>query len=249
MSFRLLTKAWRQRTQSKNHTAFSHILPHSFSHKSERFSRPSFGIAFDIDGVILLGNTPVGGSPAALRKLYDTQGRMKIPYVFLTNGGGIPEAKRASQLSQLLGLSVSPSQVLQGHSPFRQLVDRFEHELVLAVGKGEPASVMSEYGFKNVISIDEYASRFENIDPLAPYKKWTTKLAAPQNPKFDKNGLRIDVFSERVQAAFVVSDPVDWSRDIQVLCDILKTGGLPGRNVGMQPQLYFANDDLEYQVD
>jgi hypothetical protein len=31
-------------------------------------------------------------------------------------------------------------------------------------------------------------------------------------------------------------------------CDILKTGGLPGRNVGMQPHLYFANDDLEYQV-
>ncbi|CAL5200231.1 unnamed protein product [Lathyrus oleraceus] len=247
MSFRLLTKAWRrQQTQSKNHTAaFSHILPRYFSRKSQR---PSFGIAFDIDGVILLGNTPVGGSPAALRKLYDAEGRLKIPYVFLTNGGGIPEPKRASELSELLGLSVSPSQVLQGHSPFRQLVDRFEHKLVVAVGKGEPASVMSEYGFKNVISIDEYASSFENIDPLAPYKKWTTKLAATQNPKFDESRSQIDVFSERVQAAFIVSDPVDWSRDIQVLCDILKTGGLPGRNVGMQPQLYFANDDLEYQT-
>jgi len=28
----------------------------------------------------------------------------------------------------------------------------------------------------------------------------------------------------------------------------LKTGGLPGRNVGPQPHIYFANDDLEYQV-
>lgn len=70
--------------------------------------------------------------------------------------------------------------------------------------------------FRNVISIDEYASCFENIDPLAPYKKWTTKLAATQKPKFDESGSRIDVFSERVQAAFIVSDPVDWSRDIQV---------------------------------
>jgi hypothetical protein len=70
--------------------------------------------------------------------------------------------------------------------------------------------------FRNVISIDEYASCFENIDPLAPYKKWTTKLGAAKNPKFDQSGQRIDVFSERVQAAFVVSDPVDWSRDIQV---------------------------------
>ncbi|WJX29376.1 hypothetical protein P8452_18027 [Trifolium repens] len=132
-------------------------------------------------------------------------------------------------------------------------MQRFEDILIVSAGKGDPgkgdpASVMSEYGFKNVISIDEYALCFENIDPLAPYKKWTTKLDAAKNPKFDQSGPQIDVFSEKVQAAFIVSDPVDWSRDIQVLCDILKTGGLPGRNVGMQPHLYFANDDLEYQT-
>ncbi|GAU27181.1 hypothetical protein TSUD_107710 [Trifolium subterraneum] len=245
MSFRLLTKAWRQQTQSKNRTAFSSIFSRSFSRQSQR---PSFAIAFDIDGVILLGDTPVGGSPAALRRLYDAEGRLKIPYVFLTNGGGITEAKRASELSELLGLNVSPSQCSHICYSSYATQNKFEDKLVVAAGKGEPASVMSEYGFKNVISIDEYASCFENIDPLAPYKKWTTKLDAAKNPKFDQSGPRIDVFSERVQAAFIVSDPVDWSRDIQVLCDILKTGGLPGRNVGTQPHLYFANDDLEYQT-
>ncbi|XP_027341839.1 uncharacterized protein YKR070W [Abrus precatorius] len=244
MSFHLLTKASRQ-SQTTKPIAFSHILPRLFSQRSER---PSFGIAFDIDGVVLLGNTPVGGSPGALRKLYDDDGKLTIPYVFLTNGGGFPEAKRASELSQLLGIHVSPSQVLQGHSTFKQLANRFENDLIVAVGKGEPAAVMSEYGFKYALSIDEYASCFENIDPLAPYKKWTTKCAATQNSKFNESVPRNDVFSNRVQAAFVVSDPVDWSRDIQVLCDILKTGGLPGRNVGPQPHIYFANDDLEYQT-
>ncbi|KAL2579070.1 hypothetical protein AAZV13_15G041350 [Glycine max] len=82
--------------------------------------------------------------------------------------------------------------------------------------KGEPAAMMTEYGFKYALSIDEYASCFENIDPLAPYKKWTTKLAATLNAKFNESVPRNDVFSKRVQAAFVVSDPVDWSRDIQV---------------------------------
>ncbi|KAK6645872.1 hypothetical protein PHAVU_L001232 [Phaseolus vulgaris] len=241
MSFHLLTKA-------RKRTVFSYLLSRAFSHESQRPSRPSFGIAFDIDGVLLLGNSPVGGSPGALRKLYSADGGLKIPYVFLTNGGGFPEAKRAFELSQLLGVNVSPSQVLQGHSPFKQLVKRFENDLVVAVGKGEPAAVMTEYGFKCVLSMDEYASCFENIDPLAPYKKWTTKLAAIQNSKFNESFPRNDVFSKRVQAAFVVSDPVDWSRDIQVLCDILKTGGLPGRNVGPQPHIYFANDDLEYQT-
>lgn len=69
---------------------------------------------------------------------------------------------------------------------------------------------------RNVISIDEYALCFEKIDPLAPYKKWKAKLAATQNPEFDGSGSKIDVFSERVQATFIVSDPVDWSRDIHV---------------------------------
>jgi len=70
--------------------------------------------------------------------------------------------------------------------------------------------------FRHVLSIDEYASCFENIDPLAPYKKWTTNLAATENSKFNESFPRNDVLSKRVQAAFVVSDPVDWSRDIQV---------------------------------
>ncbi|KAF1859492.1 hypothetical protein Lal_00010076 [Lupinus albus] len=272
MSFNLFTKASRQ-----NQSRFSFLLSRSFSHRSES-SKHSFGIAFDIDGVILLGNTPVGGSPSALSRLYDAAGKLRIPYVFLTNGGGFPEAKRAFELSQLLGINISPSQVIahpahpnqqikgvsiKGAHPSRSPCSlfenefnttitrffylRFENEFIVAVGKGQPAAVMSEYGFKNVLSIDEYASLFENIDPLAPYKKWTTKLAAVQNAEFNEGAPRNDVFSERIKAAFIVSDPVDWSRDIQVLCDILKTGGLPGRNVGPQPHLYFANDDLEYQ--
>ncbi|XP_058083137.1 uncharacterized CDP-alcohol phosphatidyltransferase class-I family protein C22A12.08c isoform X4 [Magnolia sinica] len=135
--------------------------------------------------------------------------------------------------------------VVQGHSPFKDLVNRFENELIIATGKGEPAAVMSEYGFKKVLSIDEYASYFNDIDPLAQHKTWGSKQA------FDTKAMhpRFNVFSEEVQAAFVVSDPVDWGRDIQVLCDILRSGGLPGRkNGGHQPSLFFAADDLEYQA-
>ncbi|KAJ0248300.1 Hydrolase family protein / HAD-superfamily protein [Hirschfeldia incana] len=209
----------------------------------EESNRPSYGIAFDIDGVILLGSSPVGGSPGALRRLFDDSGAVKIPFLFLTNGGGLPEAKRASEMTHLLGVPVSPLQMVQAHSPFRKLANRFGNELVVAAGKGEPAAVMSNYGFKNVISLDEYASYFDNIDPLAPYKKWITG-----QDKETSTRSRANVVSERVQAAFIVSDPVDWSRDIQVLCDILRTGGLPGKEIGPQPHLYFANDDLDYQT-
>eukprot|EP00258_Populus_trichocarpa_P049722 XP_024465741.1 uncharacterized CDP-alcohol phosphatidyltransferase class-I family protein C22A12.08c isoform X4 [Populus trichocarpa] len=127
---------------------------------------------------------------------------------------------------------------------------RYENQLIVATGKGEPAVVMSEYGFKKVVSLDEYASCFENIDPLAQYKKWTTKQGLDRSSLTLNTVPRYDVSSETVKAVFVVSDPVDWGRDIQVLCDVLRCGGLPGQENGHQPQppLYFAADDLEYQA-
>ncbi|XP_051113546.1 uncharacterized protein YKR070W-like [Andrographis paniculata] len=206
-----------------------------------------FGIAFDIDGVILRGEIPIGDSPRALKRLYDDSGNLRIPYVFLTNGGGVPESERAAELSKLLNVHILPSQVIQGHSPFKQLVGRFENELIIAVGKGEPTAVMSEYGFKNVLSMDEYTSYFQHIDPLEKFKNWMNQRAAHGKSFSNELPRIINPCSERVQAVFIVSDSVDWSRDIQVLCDILSTGGLPGSEISSQPPLYFANDDLSYQ--
>lgn len=73
--------------------------------------RPSFGIAFDIDGVVLRGRVPIGGSPRALRRLYGDSGALKVPFLFLTNGGGVPESRRATELSELLGVHILPSQI------------------------------------------------------------------------------------------------------------------------------------------
>ncbi|MBA0837672.1 hypothetical protein Goarm_009809 [Gossypium armourianum] len=104
---------------------------------------------------------------------------------------------------------------------------------------------MSEYGFKKVLSLEEFASYFESIDPVSQYKRWTTM---PQSDRKEPAVPRYNVLSERIKAAFVVSDPVDWGRDIQVLCDVLRSGGLLGGANNIQPPLYFAADDLEYQA-
>ncbi|XP_031090681.1 uncharacterized protein YKR070W-like [Ipomoea triloba] len=233
----------------------SSLLPQAASSSSRATSQPppipqkcSFGIAFDIDGVILRGRTPIGNSPQALRRLFHDSGNLKIPFLFLTNGGGTPESRRAAELSELLGVKILPSQVLQGHSPFKNLLKRFENELIVATGKGEPAKVMSEYGFKKVLSVEEYASYFHDIDPVAQYKNWKTEPASILPKNSSDLAKRYDVFSDKVKAAFVVSDPVDWGRDIQVLCDILTSGGCPGDENEHQPFLFFAADDLEYQA-
>ncbi|XP_022993080.1 uncharacterized protein YKR070W-like [Cucurbita maxima] len=224
---------------------------YSFSPIQSRLERSSFGIAFDIDGVVLRGHRPIGGSSKALKRLYadsTSSGTLKVPFLFLTNGGGTPESRRAIELSELLGVNVLPSQVVQGHSSFRSLLNSFENELIIATGKGQPALVMSEYGFKKVFSLDEYASFFENIDPVSQYKNWTSQQAFDLTCNPEKLMRKQSVLSERVKAAFVVSDPVDWGRDIQVLCDVLRSGGLPGQENGNQVPLYFAADDFEYQA-
>ncbi|KAF3331687.1 cat eye syndrome critical region protein 5 [Carex littledalei] len=227
----------------------SEVFPRTYSHPtSPPPPRPSFGIAFDIDGVIIGGRAPIGGSPQAIQRLYARDGTLRIPFLFLTNGGGIPESKRASELSKLLGVNISPQQVVQGHTPFRELLNRFEDDPIVAVGKGDPATVMSEYGFKKVRSIDEYATYFPDIDPLAPFKPWVMNETCNKKHASKIVHPSYDVYSDRVKGVFVISDPVDWSRDIQVLCDILRTGGLPGAEKGDQPALYFASDDLEYQA-
>ncbi|RVW56823.1 Haloacid dehalogenase-like hydrolase domain-containing 5 [Vitis vinifera] len=321
---RIIFKNASQSRSKPQSCPFFSIIARSYSQLHSQIQRPSFGIAFDIDGVVLLGNTPIGGSSQALKRLYDDCGansafvaldsssKLKIPYIFLTNGGGFHESKRASELSELLGVNILPSQVVQGHSPFKQLVKRYitsemqtnfivlllqiENELVIAVGKGEPAAVMSEYGFKNVLSIDEYSSCFDNIDPLAQYKKWSTKQEVDQNSTLKMKTLfthrefrqhlllailltgagtfRLSlIFSlfDHLNISLILTvrgcysslkgfnnpavmfsggfvDLINLERGKKVLCDVLRTGGLPGRETGHQPPLYFANDDLEYQA-
>ncbi|KAK6142078.1 hypothetical protein DH2020_012180 [Rehmannia glutinosa] len=204
---------------SANARPYSHQLHSQHSHPA------SFGIAFDIDGVILRGDTPIGGSPQALRRLYDDSGdfAFRIPVAIASlykayirpffismrycvdmgfHCGGVPESKRATELSKLLSVSIL-------YPP------RFENELIIAVGKGEPALVMSEYGFKNVLTIDEYASYFEHIDPLGKFKNWVNQQAGYDKSFSGELDRRNDPCSQRVQAVFIVSDSVDWSRDIQ----------------------------------
>lgn len=68
-----------------------------------------------------------------------------------------------------------------------------------------------------MFSIEEYTSYFKDIDPVSQYKNWTTMPKNDQSSTLMKKASACDVYRERVKAAFVVSDPVDWGRDIQVI--------------------------------
>lgn len=77
---------------------------------------------------------------------------------------------------------------------------------------------------RKVLSLEEYASYFDDIDPVAQFKRWT-KTTKHLNLSRNSSELapQIDVLSDRVKAVFIASDPVDWGRDIQV--NLLRTLG------------------------
>lgn len=73
-----------------------------------------YAFAFDIDGVLLRGGTPI---PAAIEAMAILNGKnerkLKIPYIFITNGGGKLEDARCKELAEKLEVDCSIAQFIQ----------------------------------------------------------------------------------------------------------------------------------------
>lgn len=69
--------------------------------------QPSFGLLFDIDGVLVRGRMPIPAAKRAFEKLVDSQGQFVVPVVFVTNAGNCLRQTKADQLSHILGVPVS----------------------------------------------------------------------------------------------------------------------------------------------
>ncbi|KAI3638870.1 hypothetical protein MIR68_003368 [Amoeboaphelidium protococcarum] len=65
--------------------------------KSRLASTSKFGVALDIDGVLIRGGQCLKGTRRALEMLNgDNKHNRQIPHVFLTNGGGLLHESRHS---------------------------------------------------------------------------------------------------------------------------------------------------------
>jgi HAD superfamily hydrolase (TIGR01450 family) len=89
-----------------------------------------------IDGVLLRASKPIPGAAESLN-LLKKQG---IPFILLTNGGGKHETERVAEISEKLNVSLDPTDIIQSHSPFAELVkgtdeaSALEHKCVLVTG-------------------------------------------------------------------------------------------------------------------
>jgi ribonucleotide monophosphatase NagD (HAD superfamily) len=63
-----------------------------------------------------------------------------IPFILLTNGGGKHETERVAEISEKLNVPLDPTDIVQSHSPFAELVkgvdeaSALEHKCVLVAG-------------------------------------------------------------------------------------------------------------------
>lgn len=89
-----------------------------------------------IDGVLLRSSKPIPGAAESL-SLLKQQG---IPFILLTNGGGQHEIERIAEISKKLQVQLDPSDIVQSHSPFAELVkgvdeaSSLENKCVMVVG-------------------------------------------------------------------------------------------------------------------
>lgn len=69
-------------------------------------NKPSFGLLFDIDGVIVRGKKIIPKVPETFKRLINAEGKFRIPTVFLTNAGNGLTAEKAKRLSEWLNIEV-----------------------------------------------------------------------------------------------------------------------------------------------
>lgn len=200
----------------------------------------SAAFAFDIDGVLLHGSSPLPGAAAALARVRAAG----VPHVFLTNGGGILESERAAQLAALLGGRVHESQVILAHTPMRELATApFAAAPILAVGGKRSVEVARAYGFARAFSPYSVAAAYPHAVPLAP-GGGEAAAAAPKLPA--GVGSRGDPFG----AVITFQDPACYTTDLQVVLDVLLGGGViderPDPAARQSVRLIFSNPDLLY---
>lgn len=182
------------------------------------------GVALDVDGVLIRGNSVLDQALPALQLIADSGAEL----VFITNGGGRTERDKSKELSKKLNFTVNDTQIVQSHTPLIQLVSKYEHKNILIIGHQGCVDIAKFYGFKYPISSVD----IHNSDPSCyPVRKQFSD---------EYNDHRI----LDIAAVMIFHDSIDWGLDIQVLTDIMIKSRY---NIDSELPIYVTNNDIIYQ--
>lgn len=212
-------------------------------------SGSDIAFVFDIDGVLLRGSKPLPTAKPALELL----NKHKIPFILLTNGGGVTESARASFLSSSIGVPISPLQIVQSHTPMKTFASNNQFERVLVVGgdKDNARNCALEYGFKDVIMPVD-------IVRANPAIAAHHRITQQEFEEFALNPTKLNI-KKAVSAILVFNDSRDMGTDTQIILDLLNSeNGIIGTkrskadvNDRQQPSvpIIFSNNDFLWAND
>ncbi|KAL1789742.1 cat eye syndrome critical region protein 5, partial [Sigmodon hispidus] len=199
---------------------------------------PSFGLLFDIDGVLVRGHRVIPAALEAFSKLLNSQGQMRVPVVFVTNAGNILQHSKAQELSDLLGCKVDPDQVILSHSPMKRFLQHHNKRMLVS-GQGPLVENARALGFRNVVTIDELRMACPELD----------MVDLERRPK--TTPLRNDF--PAIEGVLLLGEPVRWETSLQLIMDVLLSNGNPRTGLVSAPYPHLpvlaSNMDLLWMAE
>ncbi|KAG0686679.1 hypothetical protein C6P40_003576 [Pichia californica] len=205
----------------------------------------SYAFAFDIDGVLVRGPETITHGIEAIKYLDGNNPyNIKIPYIFVTNGGGKHESLRAKDLSNRLQTNIHIDQIVQGHTPMKGLKDTYENVLIIGGIGNTCKEIAKTYGFKNVFNTYDILKWNPSVTPY--YEMNEDDLKYCDSKTYDFNKIKID-------AIMIFADSRNWVVDQQIILELLmsKNGfmGTLSDNFEDGPPIYFAHSDFVWSTN
>ncbi|GIM10258.1 hypothetical protein Vretimale_14057 [Volvox reticuliferus] len=163
--------------------------------------------------------------PTPSSQLTTSDGRWRYPVVFMTNGGGVCEERKAQELSTRLGVRVTPEQVILSHTPMRDLVAELAQRPVLVSGRGDVLNVARSYGLQRVLHTRQLGRAMPAATPFSTYPTDSEEV-----PAATRTVAGLATEAHPIDTVLVMTDPDDWYRDAQLICDVLTGAGVPTRS-------------------
>lgn len=207
----------------------------------------SYVFAFDIDGVLVRGPNTLNEGVEAIKYLEGNNPyNIKVPYIFVTNGGGKHESLRAEDLSNRLETEIVEEQIIQGHTPMKELSNEYDNVLVIGGVGDNVKKIAKSYGFKNVFTSTDIMRWNPSVTPY--YELTEDDLKHCINDEvYDFSKIKID-------AILVFADSRNWAADQQIILELLMSdngymGTISKDNFNNGPSIYFAHSDFVWSTN
>ncbi|KAL4463558.1 hypothetical protein ABPG72_018813 [Tetrahymena utriculariae] len=227
-------------------------------------------IVSDIDGVLILGSTPIQEGTEVIKMMqkplselapnkFADEKDMRLPFILLTNGGGMSEDNFVLKINKIHNLTSDESnqlrkeQLILNYTPLKTVIqNQYQDKVILVGGHGKSEDIALYMGAKKYITVTEYLNIYPNIAPIK-YSKQCQDTLQEVSQRLGMTPEELLKDHLQISAIFLLYDPDKWEEYIQLITDILTTDDGSISKTQYLPQfeqhipLYCTSNDLTYQ--